>query len=98
MIVIVKCGFDSLENHSPYYYEFVGCADNDEAADKWIEENDKKLHKFKGWNGLTYPTYIKLNVGELKQGDDVKENIYAYIDNTGSVYQYNKEICERAIK
>lgn len=94
MIIIVKLDFDSLENHLPYHYSFVGYAEDEKTADKWIEENDKRLYKFKGWNGRVYPAYVKIPVEKISLNNCAsdglyKENVCARIDNVGRIYSYD---------
>lgn len=65
MYLIIKHGFDSLENYNPECEDIVGYIKDELDADAWIEAQSNKK-QYKGWNGKSYPYYTKQEVKEIK--------------------------------
>jgi hypothetical protein len=62
MFLIIKHGFDSMENElgSARYTSIIGCIENELDADAWIASQD--IQQYKGWDGNMYPYYTKKKV------------------------------------
>lgn len=65
MVIAIKHGFDSLENHNPHYSSVLGYTQNEDEAKDWIIRRTMKDKKFKGYDGKIYPYYTTQTISEL---------------------------------
>lgn len=61
MYLVIKHNFDTSK-----YEEIMGCADDEICAIKWINENEPKLVKYEGSDGVTYPYYTKRYINKIE--------------------------------
>ena len=55
MVIVIKHGFDSLENHNPHYSSVLGYTQNEDEAKDWIIRRTMKI----------YPYYTTQTISEL---------------------------------
>lgn len=66
IILIVRHGFDNMENYNPEVTTIVGFAETEEDAQHYINEKMKNIVTYHGWDGKTYPYFTTEQVSKVK--------------------------------